>query len=103
MKAPFLPIKAVKRLSILAVIVACFACTNTFAQSTDDWNWEHPLPGFGPEISLDRGLGTVYTMVKNNSISDIDAFKILAAGGNWLKNKKAKGSMGVAGFLPFAV
>lgn len=103
MKAPFLPIKAVKRLSILAVVVACFASATTIAQSTDDWNWEHPLPGFGPEISLDRGLGTVYTMVKNNSISDIDAFKILAAGGNWLKNKKAKGSMGVAGFLPFAV
>ena len=103
MKAPFLPIKAVKRLSIIAVVVACFASTNTFAQSTDDWNWEHPLPGFGPEISLDRGLGTVYTMVRKNSISGIDAFNILAPGGNWLKNKKAKGNMGVAGFLPFAV
>ncbi len=85
MKAPFLPIKAVKHLSILAVVVACFACTNAFAQSTDDWNWEHPLPGFGPEISLDRGLGTVYTMVKNNSISDIDAFNILAGRTRFLK------------------
>lgn len=90
MKAPFLPIKAVKRLSILAVVVACFACTNAFAQSTDDWNWEHPLPGFGPEISLDRGLGIVYTEVRNNSIRDIDAFNILAGRTRFLKLDESK-------------
>jgi|GEM_PF-3979319 len=100
MKAPFLPIKAVKRLSILAVVVACFTCTNAFAQSTDDWNWEHPLPGFGPEISLDRGLGTVYTMVSNNSISDIDAFNILAGRTRFLKLNRSKGRPVLGDLLP---
>ena len=82
---------------------ATYSPTSSSSYTQQQNEWDHQLPGFSSDISLDKGLGIVYDKVKNNSISDIDAFNILAPGGNFLKNKARKGNMGVAGYLPDAM
>ncbi|MEC8339773.1 MAG: hypothetical protein VXZ40_04045 [Nanoarchaeota archaeon] len=76
---------------------ATYSPTSSSSYTQQQNEWDHQLPGFSSDISLDKGLGIVYDKVKNNSISDIDAFNILAGRTRFLKLDK---NIGIGDLLP---
>lgn len=79
---------------------ATYSPTSSSSYTQRQNEWDHQLPGFSSDISLDKGLGIVYDKVKNNSISDIDAFNILAGRTRFLKLDRSKGKPVLGDLLP---
>lgn len=76
---------------------ATYSPTSSSSYTQQQNEWDHQLPGFSSDISLDKGLGIVYDKIKNNSISDIDAFNILAGRTRFLKLDR---DIGIGDLLP---